>query len=374
MTIFDSKIGKTTYTDADSLSDDLGTKVLGGDKAALEKLKSFATTEDPKRPYSQARALYELSEVYSNGLCEVERSAEKALEHLTQAALLNDALALIRLGEYYRDGKRGFKQDGQQALEYFLKATEVGERNGYKLAAEMFRNGAGGFKADGFRAIEFYEKLDELDDKRAAFNIAQIYEKGCGKLRADGYKAIEIYDDMIRQGKYWMKVRREFGITSFRLRGYKEALGNAARIYLEGKGGVVQDGNKAVELYEKLAEIESLEKSKPESTRHKALFKLAEIYTEGCGSLKPDVKKAVECLNKAYDEYEPLEAAYALAESPTVIKPFITSRRVPIFKQSRRSIVTAKAASRPILKKLSNIFLSMKPPFPFRNVSAQRTI
>lgn len=196
----------------------------------MQQLREFAATLDPEQPHSQARALYELGEVYFEGLCEVERSTKLALEYFAKAAELNDALALIRLGEFYRDGKQGFIQDGQRALDYFLKAAELGKQNGYELAAEMFW------------AIEFYEKLDALDDKRAAMNIAQVYSEGCGKLKTNGYKALKIYDAIIRQGKYWAKVHRNFGIDSSGFENYKEALNDAARIYLEGKSGVAPDG------------------------------------------------------------------------------------------------------------------------------------
>ena len=215
--------GKTTYSDGDSLSDDLGASVRRGDKKALERLKEFAATLDPEQPYSQARALYELSEVYFNGLCDVERSPQKALEFLIQAAELNDDLALLRLAIFYRDGDQGFKQDGQKALELFLKAAEQGNENGLRLSAEMFRAGLGGFKADGYRAIEFYQKLDALDDKSAPFEIAEIYEHGCGALKADKQKALEIYNEILSHGQYWRKVHSEFGIDSPRFKDYREA-------------------------------------------------------------------------------------------------------------------------------------------------------
>ncbi|MBR0289888.1 MAG: sel1 repeat family protein, partial [Selenomonadaceae bacterium] len=272
--------GKTTYSDGDSLSGDLGEKVRRGDKDALQKLKEFAANKDPEQPHSQARALYELAKVHFNGFCDVKKSATEALKFLIQAVELNDDLASIRLGEFYRDGLCGFKQDGQKALELFLKAAESENKNGLRLAAEMFREGQGGFKADGYRAIEFYEKLDALDDKQAPMNIAEIYTEGCGKFKADGYKSIEIYDDIIRHGEYWIKIHHDFGIDSYRLKNYKEALNNAARIYLEGKGGVAPDGYKAIEYLSKNIEYDN-----------DAREAIAEIYLEGKAGVEPDGNK-----------------------------------------------------------------------------------
>lgn len=222
MICHNTRTGKTTYSDGDSLSWDLGDKVRGGNKDALQELKNFAQTFDPEQPHSQARALYELSEVYFNGFCDVEKSQEDALKFLMQAAKLNDDLALIRLGEFYRDGKYNFKQDAQKALELFIAATACENQNGFKLAAEMFRYGKG-VEADGYKAIEFYKKLDDLDDKSAQFAIAEIYEKGCGRLKADKQKARAIYNEILRHGKYWHKVYRDFGIKGPQLKNHRKA-------------------------------------------------------------------------------------------------------------------------------------------------------
>lgn len=278
--------GKTTYSDGDSLSGDLGEKVRQGDKEALQKLKKFATDKDPEQPHSQARALYELAEVYFNGFCEVEKSATEALKFLIQAAELDDDLASLRLGKFYRDGKQGFKQDGQKALSLFIKAADFGNKDGLRLAAEMFREGKGSFKADGYKAIEFYEKLDVLDDKKAAFNIAEICLEGCGKFKPDGQRALEIYDETIRHGKYWVKVNRKFGIKSPKLRDYITALRRTAEIYRDGKAGVLPDGYKAIEILKKIIEIGD----------DSAVEEIATIYLEGKGGVEPDGYKVLEYL------------------------------------------------------------------------------
>ena len=57
MISYNTHTGKTTYSDGDSLSGDLGEKVRKGDKEALQKLKEFAENKDPEQPHSQARAL-----------------------------------------------------------------------------------------------------------------------------------------------------------------------------------------------------------------------------------------------------------------------------------------------------------------------------
>ena len=48
--------GKTTYSDGDYLSGDLGKKVRDGDKGALQKLKEFAASRDSEQPHSRKHA------------------------------------------------------------------------------------------------------------------------------------------------------------------------------------------------------------------------------------------------------------------------------------------------------------------------------
>ena len=282
------KDGKTTYSDGDSLSGDFADKIRRGEKDVVQKLEGYAADEDPEQIHSRARALYELAGIHFNGLCGVKRSPEKALELLLKAVELNDDLAQIRLGKFYRDGKQGFKQDGQKALELFVKVAEHGNNEGFQLAAKMFREGSGGFKADGYRAIEFYNKLDELNVKQAALDIAHIYEEGCGKLKANGYKALEIYDDVIRQGRYWAKIHRNFAIESPKFKNYKAALNSAARIYLDGTAGVEPDGYKAIEYLSALAEDDDM----------RAINEIAKIYRDGRGGVEPEGYKAIELFSK----------------------------------------------------------------------------
>lgn len=157
----------------------------------------------------------------------------------------------------------------------------------------MFRYGKGGLKANGYRAIEFYEKLDALDDKRALLEIAETCAEGCGKFKANGQRALEIYEEIIRHGKYWAGVHRDFGIKSPRLHNYEEALEEATLIYLEGKGGVVPDGYKAIEYLSELAKKDT-----------EKLRGIAEIYLEGKAGVEPDGYKAIEYLTAIIERNE----------------------------------------------------------------------
>ena len=71
-----------------------------------------------------------------------------------------------------------------------------------------------------------------------------------------------------------------------------------ADIWRDGKGGVTQDGNKAVEYLTTLAEKDNSSDwalCKP----NQALYELGTIYEEGCGSVAPDMQKAIDFYQKS---------------------------------------------------------------------------
>lgn len=76
---------------------------------------------------------------------------------------------------------------------------------------------------------------------------------------------------------------------------------SSSEIYHYGKGGVTPDGQKAIELYEKLDEPESLGEAESEFSGNKALFRIVDIYAKGCGSVQIDVRRAVEYLIQAIE-------------------------------------------------------------------------
>lgn len=288
---------KTFYTDAQSLSDDFERRMEYSPEEVIPRLEKIAKDEDPNQKHSRARALYELAQIYFKGLCGVEKSSEKGLEYLNQAAEFNDDLALLKLGEFYRDGEHQLKTDVKKAVEYFQKSGEQGNKQGFKSAAHIFRfdeGGIGGVKADGYKALEFYKKLVVLDDNRAPFDMAELYKQGCGRLKADGYKSLEIYEEIIRRGRYWLDVFQNSNIRSPRFEDMVTAMREAADIYLEGKAGVIPDGHKAVEYLDKVVELDDDQFYDGEA----ALQDIISIYLEGKGGIAPDGYKAIEYYHK----------------------------------------------------------------------------
>ena len=214
--------GKTTYTDANSLSSDLREKIIEGDQKAFQSLQEYAKNDE--NPEIRARAIYEIAEVYFNGYCGVEISRQKALEFLQKAVEQNDIAAMKKIGEFYRDGEQGFNIDYKKALEYFIKIGDSGFSKGYELAAELLTEKPGIIDNGGQKAIELYQKLADLENDDALFKIAKIYESGLGEIAPDSQAALEVYSEIIRGKKYWVQVYQTFQIDTVYLQNYKKAL------------------------------------------------------------------------------------------------------------------------------------------------------
>ena len=283
MMTYNCSTGITTYSDAESLSDDLGGKIRDNDQKAFQELQKFLNRE--LQPELLPRALYEMSEVYFNGYCGVERSRQKSFELLQQAADKEDIAAMKKLGKFYQDGKQGFKMDAKKALEYFIKIGDSGFPEGYELAAKLLKEKRGVIDNYGQKVIDLYQKLVDLENDDALLEIAEIYTEGFGEVLPDGQVALEIYNELIRGREYWVKVYKNFKIDSPYLHNYKKALTEVGRIYKEGRGGIQADGYKAIEFFTKAEYWDGI----------------ADIYQEGKGGVKADGYKAIEFFTKDED-------------------------------------------------------------------------
>ena len=163
------------------------------------------------------------------------------------------------------------------------------ENDDEKIADELFDKVSHGDQ----NAFHELEKLAEAGNARAMSNMAQIYIKGFGLVESSYEKAVnllkkaaaldEVYalfrlGEFYRDAKYGFKQDGQKAAEYFiRAAGYAtpngaaEGLRLAAEIYHYGKGGVAPNGVKAIELYEKLDEIEALDEIKS----CKALFRIA---------------------------------------------------------------------------------------------------
>ena len=181
------------------------------------------------------------------------------------------------------------RQGDKKSFQRLEKLAEDGNAQAMSNLAAIYLKGIGGFENSYEKALELFDKAAILNDTRALFCLGTFYRDAKYGFEQDGQKAAE----------YFIRGAQHATIPE----DVSNLLNLAAEIYRYGKGGVIPDAQKVIELYEKLEELESRGEAKPESNSEKALLKLAEIYTEGCGSLKPNARKALEYLLKVDDVF-----------------------------------------------------------------------
>lgn len=207
----------------------------------------------------------------------MKRNDEKIADELLETVRLGDAEAVHKLEEL----------------------AENGNARAMSNLATIFLKGLGGVESSYKKAAELFEKAAVLDEVFALATLGRFYRDGKCGFEQDGHKATEFF---IRAAN---RTVPSSAVKCLRF---------AAEIYHYGQGGVAPDGRKAVELYEKIAEIESHDEVELTFSSDKALFRIADIYANGCGNLAPNAQKAVEYLNKAAKRGDERRALYELAK------------------------------------------------------------
>ena len=211
-----------------------------------------------------------------------------------------------------------FLSDGHTAVEWLKKAVALGDKNSRFKIAEIFRDGRG-VEVDGARAIMWFSKI--LNDKTlpdheryaAAFEIATMFHEGRAVPRSDttaikyftlsakagvvtarvAYNTLaKIYscgDEItpnIEMTLHWLTKAIEVGSNG--------AAWNVAKIFRDGKFGVRQNGEKALEILRVPAS-----KKFDAINKVTALRMIAEIYDKGLGGITADKEKAANLYQEA---------------------------------------------------------------------------
>lgn len=142
----------------------------------------------------------------------------------------NDALAI--LAGFYYDGE-GVEQDKSKAIELLKKSAELGSAEGQFGLGDCYFHGDG-IEQDYGKAIDLMKKAAEQNHSVAQFNLGFCYYEGSAGLTRDFATA----------AKWWEKAAAQ---------GFADAQRDLGLCYEEGKG-VVQNHEKAVELWTKAAE------------------------------------------------------------------------------------------------------------------------
>ena len=142
----------------------------------------------------------------------------------------NDALAI--LAGFYYDGE-GVEQDKDKAIELLKESAELSSAVGQFGLGDCYFHGDG-INQDYGKAIDLWQKAAEQNHVEAQFNLGLCYYEGSGGVTKDFATA----------AKWWEKAA---------VQGFADAQRDLGLCYEEGKG-VVQNHEKAVELWTKAAE------------------------------------------------------------------------------------------------------------------------
>jgi len=181
-----------------------------------------------------------LGRFYYQGLG-VTKDYTKALECYRNAAELKSGWAMEQIGWCYEKGF-GVKGDEKEALQWYLKAAEAGQAWSMGQCAVFYENGRGTEKnpAEAFR---WWNQKAATGDFWAPENVARCYADGIGTPK-----------NPEEADKWYGRVRTKLEEKT----GSKEAWvwDNLGRFYFNGLG-VKKDYTKALECYQKAAELKS---------------------------------------------------------------------------------------------------------------------
>ncbi len=237
---------------------------------ALEIYKKIANSnlyEKIDRKYAAKKIAYIYEKFFHDG--------RMMIKWLKKSILLGDTKARFRIAEIYRDGKY-IEPSGEDALKWFtaiLDDKKLSDEERYSAAfeiAQIFHTGTIVPRSDT-EAVKYFKlstKANVVTARRAYNTLAKIYCTG---------KEIAPNIGMVL---HWLK--KAIGVGS------RQAMWIATKIYRDGKFGVRQNGEKALEILR-----EPAEQNFDTMSKIAALRMIAEMYEKGL-SIPEDKQKADE--------------------------------------------------------------------------------
>ena len=252
---------------------------------ALELYKKIANSnlyEKIDRKYSAKKIAYIYEKFFNDG--------RMMIKWLKKSALLGDTDAQFKIAEIYRDGKF-IESSGEDALKWFtaiLNDKNLSNEERYSAAfeiAQMFHKGKAVARSDT-EAVKYFKlstKANVVTARSAYTNLAKIY---CTSK--------EIAPN-IGMALHWLKKAIEVGS--------RQAMWIVAKIYRDGKFGVRQNGEKALEIL-----CETAKQNFDTVNKVSAMRMIAEMYDKGL-AIPEDKQKAA----KIYQESDLISSEWIQA-------------------------------------------------------------
>lgn len=237
---------------------------------ALEIYKKIANSnlyEKIDRKYAAKKIAYIYEKFFHDG--------RMMIKWLKKSILLGDTKARFRIAEIYRDGKY-IEPSGEDALKWFtaiLDDKKLSDEERYSAAfeiAQIFHTGTIVPRSDT-EAVKYFKlstKANVVTARRAYNTLAKIYCTG---------KEIAPNIGMVL---HWLK--KAIGVGS------RQAMWIATKIYRDGKFGVRQNGEKALEIM-----LEPATQNFDTISKVSAMRMIAEMYDKGL-AVPEDKPKAAE--------------------------------------------------------------------------------
>lgn len=238
---------------------------------ALEIYKKIANSnhsEKIDRKFAAKKIVYIYEKFFHDG--------RMMIKWLKKSALFGDTSARFRIAEFYRDGSKCIEPSGEDALKWFtaiLDDKKLSDEERYSAAfeiAQIFHNGTIVSRSDT-EAVKYF-KLST----KANVVIARIAYNALAKI----YCTSKEIAPNIGMVLHWLK--KAIGVGS------RQAMWIATKIYRDGKFGVRQNGEKALEILR-----EPAEQNFDTMSKIAALRMIAEMYEKGL-SIPEDKQKADE--------------------------------------------------------------------------------
>ena len=237
---------------------------------ALEIYKKIANSnlyEKIDRKYAAKKIAYIYEKFFHDG--------RMMIKWLKKSILLGDTKARFRIAEIYRDGKY-IEPSGEDALKWFtaiLDDKKLSDEERYSAAfeiAQIFHTGTIVPRSDT-EAVKYFKlstKANVVTARRAYNTLAKIYCTG---------KEIAPNIGMVL---HWLI--KAIGVGS------RQAMWIATKIYRDGKFGVRQNGEKALEIM-----LEPATQNFDTISKVSAMRMIAEMYDKGL-AVPEDKPKAAE--------------------------------------------------------------------------------